>query len=131
MFVCTYQYQLINYSGLVFLKVSIPVHKNWIDVLFDHKERVRTTFSKLSVRRTPSLGSASCVRSKKVRLRVAFKYRVIFYVRTSVKFTFANKIAGEAMHERSFVHVSVKIEPRSTSRLSSALFILPLFYLCD
>ena len=31
------------------------------------------------------------------------------------------------MHERS--HVSVKVKPRSTSRLSSALFILPLFYL--
>ena len=27
--------------------------------------------------------------------------------------------------------VSVKVEPRSTSRLSSALFILPLFYLRD
>ena len=50
-----------------------------------------------------------------------------FYVRTCVKFTFANKI--EAMHERSLV--SVKVEPRSTSRLSSALFILPLFYLRD
>ena len=33
------------------------------------------------------------------------------------------------MHESS--HVSVKVEPRSTSRLSSALFILPLFYLRD
>ena len=33
------------------------------------------------------------------------------------------------MHERSLV--SVKVEPRSTSRLSSALFILPLFYLRD
>ena len=50
-----------------------------------------------------------------------------FYVRMCVKFMFANKI--EAMHERSLV--SVKIEPRSTSRLSSALFILPLFYLRD
>ena len=47
-----------------------------------------------------------------------------FYVRTCVKFTFANKI--EAMHKRSLV--SVKVEPRSTSRLSSALFILPLFF---
>ena len=44
-------------------------------------------------------------------------------VRTCVKFTFANKI--KAMYERSLV--SVKVEPRSTSRLSSALFILPLF----
>ena len=33
------------------------------------------------------------------------------------------------MHESSLV--SVKVEPRSTSRLSSALFILPLFYLRD
>ena len=48
-------------------------------------------------------------------------------MRPCVKFTFANKI--EAMHERSFV--IVKVESRSTSRLSSALFILPLFYLRD
>ena len=33
------------------------------------------------------------------------------------------------MHESSLV--SVKVEPRLTSRLSSALFILPLFYLRD
>ena len=35
----------------------------------------------------------------------------------------------EAMQEKSLE--SVKVEPRSTSRLSSALFILPLFYLRD
>ena len=50
-----------------------------------------------------------------------------FHVRTCVKLTFANRI--ETMLEGS--HVSVKVEPRSTSRLSSALFILPLFYLRD
>ena len=50
-----------------------------------------------------------------------------FYVRRCLKFTFANKI--EAIHERSIV--SVKVEPRSTSRLSSALFIFPQFYLRD
>ena len=50
-----------------------------------------------------------------------------FYVRMCVKFTFANKI--EETRERSLV--SVKVEPRSTSRLISALFILPLFYLRD
>ena len=33
------------------------------------------------------------------------------------------------MYERS--HVSVKVEPRLTSRLISALYILPLFYLRD
>ena len=33
------------------------------------------------------------------------------------------------MHERSLV--SLKVEPRSASRLCSALFILPLFYLPD
>ena len=49
-------------------------------------------------------------------------------MRTCVKLTFANKI--EAVHERSLVRV--KVEPRSTSRLISALFILPLlFYLRD
>ena len=45
-----------------------------------------------------------------------------FLVRTCVKFPFANRI--EAMYERS--HVSVKVEPRSTSRLISTLYILPL-----
>ena len=40
---------------------------------------------------------------------------------------FAKKI--ETMYERSLA--SVKVEPRSTSCLSSVLFILPLFYLCD
>ena len=44
-----------------------------------------------------------------------------------IKFTFANKI--EAMHERSLV--TVKVEPHSTSSLSSALFILRLLYLRD
>ena len=48
-----------------------------------------------------------------------------FYVRTDVKFTFTNKI--EAMHE--WWLINIKVEPRLTSRLSSALFILPLFYL--
>ena len=43
-----------------------------------------------------------------------------FSVRTCVKFTFADEI--EAMHESSLV--SVKVEPRSTSRLSSAPFCL-------
>ena len=46
---------------------------------------------------------------------------------TSVKFKFANKIG--AVYERS--HVSIKIEPPSTSRLISTLYILPLFYLRD
>ena len=55
---------------------------------------------------------------------ILLQCRVIF---TCVKFTFANKV--EAMHERSLV--SVKVEPCSTSRLSSALFTLPLFYLHD
>ena len=50
-----------------------------------------------------------------------------FYMRTCVKFSFANKL--EAMHERSLV--SVKVGTRSTSRLNSALFILPLFYSRD
>ena len=44
-----------------------------------------------------------------------------FYVRTCVKFRFANKI--EAMYERS--HVSAKVEPHSTSRLISTFYILP------
>ena len=43
-----------------------------------------------------------------------------FFVRTCVKFTFANKI--EAMHERSLV--SVRVEPRSTSRFEVSTFYL-------
>ena len=50
-----------------------------------------------------------------------------FYARVCIKFTFTNKI--EAMYVRS--HVSVKVEPRTTSRLISTLYILPLFYLRD
>ena len=50
-----------------------------------------------------------------------------FYVRTWAKLPLGNKI--EAMYERSLA--SVKVEPRWTSRLSSALFILHLFYLRD
>ena len=50
-----------------------------------------------------------------------------FYVLKRVKFTFANKI--EAMYERS--HVRAKVESRSTSRLISTIYILPLFYLRD
>ena len=49
--------------------------------------------------------------------RVDFQCRVIF----TCEGAFANKI--EAMHERSLANV--KVEPRLTSRLSSALFILP------
>ena len=56
---------------------------------------------------------------------VDFQYH--FYVPTWVKFKFANKI--EAVYERS--HVIIKVEPRSTARLISTLYILPLFYLRD
>ena len=52
-------------------------------------------------------------------IRVDFQCGVIF---TCLKFTFANRI--EAMHKRI-----VNVETFSTSFLSSALFILPLFYL--
>ena len=50
-----------------------------------------------------------------------------FYVRTCVKFTFANETEG--LHERPLL--SVKVEPRSTSRLSSSVFLLPTIYLRD
>ena len=48
-----------------------------------------------------------------------------FYVRTCVKFTFANKI--EAMHERSLV--SVKDETSLNFSFKLSTFYLPLFYL--
>ena len=85
-----------------------------------------------------------------LRLRVDFNWRAIFslhgkrfrasssrklgreqkkkdYLRTCANFTSANKIA--AMHEIWLV--SVKVEPRSTSPLSSTLYVLPLFHLPD
>ena len=59
-------------------------------------------------------------------LRVDFRCRVIFnYVRTCVKFTFAKKI--EAMYEG--LHLSVKVETRSTSRLAQHLISCLYFYL--
>ena len=62
------------------------------------------------------------------RERVDFQCRVTF---TRIKFTFANKI--EVMRERSLasVKVQLKVEPRSISRFSTAISILPLFYLRD
>ena len=61
------------------------------------------------------------------RERVDFQCRVIF---TRIKVTFANKI--EVMRERSLASVKVqKVEPRSISRLISAISILSLFYLRD
>ena len=52
-------------------------------------------------------------------LRLNFQCRVIF--------TFAKKIGP--IHEKSLANA--KLEPRSISRLSSVLFILPLCYLGD
>ena len=52
-----------------------------------------------------------------------------FYVRTCVKFPFANKIR-EAMHERSLVSVT-ELNLAQLLVSGSALFILPLFYLPD
>ena len=60
-------------------------------------------------------------------LKVEFPVSRNFYVRTCVKLPLGNKIG--AIHERSLA--SVKFEPPSNPRLSSAHFILPLFYLRD
>ena len=58
-------------------------------------------------------------------LKVDFQCRVNFTcVLAQNLHVFANKM--EAVHERSLV--SVKVDPRSTSRLSSAHLMLPLFY---
>ena len=56
-------------------------------------------------------------------LIVDFQCRVIVTSARAEKFTFANK--REAMHERSLV--SVKVERRSTSRLSST-FLSCLYF---
>ena len=59
-------------------------------------------------------------------LKVDFRCRVVF---TCVRAYVRKIYVCKAMYERSLV--SVKVEPLSTSRLSSTLFILPLFYLRD
>ena len=57
------------------------------------------------------LATSKTKNTEETCLRVDFQCsRVIFNVRTCVKFTFANEI--EAVYERSLV--SVKVEPRST-----------------
>ena len=62
-----------------------------------------------------------------IRTALVVDFHYNFYELTSVKFKFANKIG--AVYERS--HVGIKVEPPSTSRLISTLYILPLFYLRD
>ena len=58
------------------------------------------------------LATSKTKNTEETCLRVDFQCsRVIFNVRTCVKFTFANEI--EAVYERSLV--SVKVEPRSTT----------------
>ena len=59
---------------------------------------------------------------------VDFQCRVIFtcYVRAS---NLPSQINIEVMHEKSLV--SVKVKPRLTTRLSSVLVTLTLFYLRD
>ena len=63
-----------------------------------------------------------CIRDRYYKVRWLLQ---IATVHTCVKLTFKNNI--EATYERS--HVSVKVEPRSSSRLISTLYFLPLFYL--
>ena len=60
-----------------------------------------------------------------LRLRATFHALPLFYLRTLILRTYARKTTR---HWKSTLRsiVSVKVEPRSTSRLSSALFILPL-----
>ena len=67
-----------------------------------------------------SLGSAQCYLETsflQLSAKRAFPLSRNFYLRTYVKFTFANKI--KAMYRTSHV----KVEPRSTSRLSSTLYV--------
>ena len=60
-----------------------------------------------------------------LRLHATFHALPLFYLRTLILRTYARKTTR---HWKSTLRsiVSVKVEPRSTSRLSSALFILPL-----
>ena len=62
--------------------------------------------------------------NKKVSFKAITDCKTFFTCVRAENLRLANKI--EATHERSLV--SVKVERPSTSRLSSALFILPLFY---
>ena len=122
----SYSYYLLNYYLIIFIKNIL---------IFSCSEMFRNVPCSWFYRRPLLLeallrsvhawvarsgSSLSCV-------RLDFPLPGNFYVRTCVKFTLANKI--EAIYER--LHVSVKVEPRSTSRLVLTLNILPLFYLCD
>ena len=69
---------------------------------------------------------AATKRPHKLTLRIDFQGRVILYVAAYVRKIYVRKYI-EAMHETSLVRV--KVEPSSTSLLSSALFVLPLPYL--
>ena len=85
--------------------------------------RIRTTWKgSTTYTNDMQLGKVTCVTL--FHFKGWFPLSRNFYVRTCVKSVFANEI--EAMHERSLVSVN---KPRSTSSLSSVLFILPLFYL--
>ena len=69
---------------------------------------------------------AATKRPHKLTLRIDFQGRVILYVAAYVRKIYVRKYI-EAVHERSLVRV--RVEPSSTSLLSSALFVLPLPYL--
>ena len=121
-------YNLLNYYLIIF-------HKKYFNFSM-FRDVPECSVFRVRVLSTPSLTCGafeerSCLsgpQRKLIIMRKAwFPLSRNFYVRTCVKFTLANKI--EAMYERS--HVSVKVEPRSTSCLISTLYILPLFYFSD
>ena len=85
------------------------------------KKKITTKEKKSRQRKKQYASSIQCLYSR------MYIYTRMCVAPTGLRTSFVNKI--EAMHERSLANV--KVEPRSTSRLSSALFILPLFYLRD
>ena len=101
-----------NFRIVNSLKASWGVRLTWLDCkIFQRRDW-----------ETPSLfyyGSCS-QRILSLLWRLISSVAYFFYVHMHVKFTYANKVV--AMHERSLV--IVKVEPRSTSRLSSAPFYL-------
>ena len=102
------------------------------NLIFDSQLRCglksKTHNLRLRVALTTGVQFLACIASISARVRrESWDESKKDYLRTCANFTSANKIA--AMHE--IWHVSVKVEPRSTSRLSSTLYILPLFYLLD
>ena len=90
--------------------------------------KIQGTFQEYHIGR----GRAACCVLTNLR-SATYKFHPPVYFLASLPVDFHCRVIStcvrEAMYERS--HVSAKVQSRSTSRLISTLYILPLFYLRD